>query len=149
MKITIKKLSAEDLPLVTPLFNDYRMFYGQPADLPGATDFLSERTARGESVIFLALTSEGQALGFTQLYPIFSSVSMRRTWLLNDLFVNANARKMGVGQALLTAAKNWAQETNAKWLLLQTGADNFSAQALYEKDGWVRENDLFYRFDIE
>jgi len=40
------------------------------------------------------------------------------------------------------------RNTEAKWLLLQTGADNKTAQSVYEKNGWVRENDWFYQFDL-
>ena len=102
---------------------------------------------RKESVIFVA-EEKKNLLGFTQLFPIFSSVSMKRTWLLNDLYVNEKARGMGAATALLKAAKDFGEETNSKWLLLQTAADNFTAQKAYEKNGWIKETDFFYRKDI-
>ena len=102
---------------------------------------------RKESVIFVA-EERKELIGFTQLFPIFSSVSMQRTWLLNDLYVNEKARGIGAATALLNAAKEFGAETRSKWLLLQTAADNFTAQKVYEKNGWVRETDFFYRKDI-
>lgn len=102
---------------------------------------------RKETVIFVAEERE-ELIGFIQLFPIFSSVSMKRTWLLNDLYVNEKARGKGAATALLNAAKEFGKETNAKWLLLQTAADNFTAQKVYEKNGWVRETDFFYRMDV-
>ena len=100
-----------------------------------------------ESVIFAA--EEGKELiGFTRLFPIFSSVSMKRTWLLNDLYVDEKARNKGAASALLNAAKKSGTETNAKWLMLQTAADNFNAQKVYEKNGWIKETDFFYRLDL-
>lgn len=146
--ITIRQATPQDLPTLSYLFDQYRQHYHQQHDPQGAMDFLQERMERKESVIFVAV-SEGELVGFTQLYPIFSSVSIRRTWLLNDLFVTADQRGKGVGTLLLEAAKKMATDTGAKWMLLQTTEDNTGAQALYERNGWVREADRFYRFDID
>ena len=143
METTIRKAGIDDVQDVAPLFNAYRVFYKQPEDLIGATVFLTERLMTNESVIFIAY-ADGIPVGFTQLYPIFSSVSMQRTWLLNDLFVDGACRGKGIGRALLNTAKVYGRSTNSKWLMLQTGKENFSAQALYEKDGWTKESDFFY-----
>ena len=102
---------------------------------------------RRESVVFVA-EERKELIGFTQLFPIFSSVSMKRTWLLNDLYVNEKARGIGAATKLLDEAKEFGIETNSKWLILQTAADNFTAQKVYEKNGWVKETDFLYRKDI-
>jgi GNAT superfamily N-acetyltransferase len=145
--ITIRPASPSDISSVAYLFDQYRQFYKQPEDIDGATQFLQERMEKNETVILLAL-EDGEVVGFTQLFPIFSSVSMRKAWLLNDLYVQADQRGKGIGTKLLDAAKQLGRNTEAKWLLLQTGADNKTAQAVYEKNGWVRENDWFYQFDL-
>lgn len=129
-----------DLDTLTPLFDGYRQFYGQPCDLARARGFLAERIERGESLILLAKDDDGAGLGFTQLYPLYSSVRAVRTWLLNDLFVAASARRRGVAAALLTAAAEWARAQGAASLSLSTALDNAPAQALYELLGWQRES---------
>jgi GNAT superfamily N-acetyltransferase len=93
-------------------------------------------------VIFLA-ELDGLAVGFTQLYPSFSSVSMARVWVLNDLFVAQSARRLGVGQALLQAAADHARALDAVRLSLSTAVDNLSAQALYASKGWMRDQKFF------
>lgn len=145
--ITIRTASITDLPAVAYQFDQYRQFYKQSEDIDGATVFLQERMEKNETVILLAL-EDGEVVGFTQLFPIFSSVSMRKAWLLNDLFVQEDQRGKGIGTKLLDAAKQLGRNTDAKWLLLQTNADNKTAQAVYEKNGWVRENDWFYQFNL-
>ena len=145
--ITIRTASITDLAAVAYLFDQYRQFYKQSEDIDGATVFLQERMEKNETVILLAL-EDGEVVGFTQLFPIFSSVSMRKAWLLNDLFVQEDQRGKGIGTKLLDAAKQLGRNTEAKWLLLQTGADNKTAQAVYEKNGWVREKDWFYQFSL-
>ncbi len=145
---SIRPAGKEDAPALAYLFDQYRQFYGQQSDPEGAADFLKARLEAGESVVYLAL-EEGELCGFCQLYPIFSSVSMRRAWLLNDLYVHESFRKKGIASKLLDAVVTMAAEQKAPWLLLQTGAANTVAQALYEQKGWVRESDLFYRYDID
>ncbi len=147
METLIRIALAEDANMIAPLFDAYRMFYKQPSDINGATDFIRERLEQNESVIFIALIN-GEAVGFTQLYPIFTSVGMKRTWLLNDLFVTDTARGKGVATALLNAAKDFGKATNSKWLMLETAKDNFTAQALYEKNGWTRGTDFFYSVQL-
>lgn len=145
--IEIKQATLKDVAAITPLFNAYRMFYQQKSDGIGANAFITERLTKNESVIYLAYHNQ-QPVGFVQLYPIFSSVSMQQTWLLNDLFVTDTSRKKGIGQALLSAAANFGKQRQAKWLLLQTGALNSTAQQLYEKNGWIKETDFFYVLPI-
>lgn len=140
----IIQATADHVDLIAPLFDGYRRFYGQPSDLARARDYLRERLDRGESVLFLAVQDRA-GLGFTQLYPSFSSVSMKRLWVLNDLYVAAEARKQGVAAALLERARRFAVETGAKGLVLETALDNHPAQRLYERHGW-RRDDAFCRY---
>jgi GNAT superfamily N-acetyltransferase len=142
------RLTAGQVGLVAPLFDAYRQFYGRPPDADGARRFLAERLGRGESVVY-AVVEGGRALGFTQLYPSFSSVSMRPVWIVNDLFVAEDARRRGVGARLLRAARDHATRTGAARLALSTAVTNAAAQALYERDGWRRDTAfLHYEYEL-
>lgn len=138
--VTIDRARPADLDAVSRLFDAYRVFYRQPSDLQGVRDFLRARLDGGESEIFLAREAAGgEALGFAQLYPTFSSVSIRRIWVLNDLFVAPGARRYGVARALMEAAREFARASGALRLTLETADDNLAAQALYESIGYHRE----------
>jgi GNAT superfamily N-acetyltransferase len=141
--ITIARAERNDLDDVVPLFDGYRQFYGQRSDLAAARAFLRDRMERDESVIYVAYTAPGAAAGFTQLYPSFSSVSLRGLWILNDLFVRPDVRRGGVGRALLERARLHAVETGAKGLILNTAVTNKPAQTLYESCGWQRDDEFF------
>ncbi|MFN5097133.1 MAG: GNAT family N-acetyltransferase [Limnohabitans sp.] len=136
--ITIRQAVLADLDAVVGLFDAYRQFYGQASDVFAARNFLKARFEHGQSVVLLA-ESQGQAVGFTQLYPSFSSVSMARVYVLNDLYVAPSARRMGVGERLLTAASGHALQMGAVRLSLNTDVHNLPAQALYESMGWARD----------
>ena len=139
----IRRASIDDLPHLIPLYDGYRQFYRQPSDPGLAERFLRERLSRGDSVIFLAEADSGP-LGFTQLYPIFSSISAGSAWVLNDLFVAPDARTGGVGRALLERARLHGLETGARWLSLSTERNNVAAQHLYESLGWIRDTEYHH-----
>ena len=141
MKIT--QATIQYLAELSALFDAYRLFYHQESDLSAAKHFLSERFTKKDSVIFIAEDAVGKGLGFTQLYPSFSSVSMQRVYILNDLFVSEAARGQGVGEALLEHAKEFAISEGAKGLTLETDVDN-PAQKLYERLGWTKDIDVFH-----
>ena len=139
----IRRATDADIARVAPLFDAYRSFYGQAPDPARADAFLRERLARGESALLLA-ERDGEALGFTQLYPLFSSVRTARLWLLNDLFVADSARRQGVARGLLDAAAAFAREQGAAGLMLETGRDNHPARALYRAAGWNEDATQWY-----
>jgi GNAT superfamily N-acetyltransferase len=138
------RAASKDLDDLVPLFDGYRQFYGQRSDEAAARTFLDERMERGESVIYLAYTGPHEAAGFTQLYPSFSSVSLKPLWILNDLFVRSDIRRGGVGRALLERARQHAAETGAKGLILSTAVTNKPAQTLYESCGWQRDDEFMH-----
>jgi ribosomal protein S18 acetylase RimI-like enzyme len=142
--VRIVRATAKDAERIAPLFDAYRRFYKQKSDLTAARDFIAERLQRDESVIFLARNGD-KDVGFVQLYPCFSSTAMKRMWILNDLFVSPKARRGGAAKALMERARQWAVETKADGLWLETAVDNHPAQRLYENLGWKRDND-YYRY---
>lgn len=143
----IVRAEHHHLNVLAPLFDAYRVFYKRPSDVIAAFDFLHDRISNLESVIFLALAPDGEGLGFVQLYPSFSSVRLCRLWILYDLFVAPEARRLGVGRALMEHAHRFATNTGAGMVELSTAKDNYQAQALYESLGYVRETE-FYSYEL-
>jgi GNAT superfamily N-acetyltransferase len=144
MPYHIKQATIHDLDLLVPLFDGYRVFYQQASDPAAARAFLHARFEHNQSVVFLAIDSDNPALaqGFTQLYPSFSSVSLKRLWILNDLFVAPDSRGLGIGEALLQAAEAFSLATQAKGLVLSTAKTNVVAQHRYHKAGWLQDEEF-------
>ena len=146
----IRRATLSDVDLVAPQFDLYRQFYQQPPNPELARRFITERLERNESVIFLALDDEStppRAAGFVQLFPLFSSTQARPMWLLNDLYVSALYRRNGVGRRLMETAKEHAMATGACVIELVTAANNRTAQVLYEKVGYKRDEE-FVRYEL-
>ena len=139
----ISRAGPADLDALAVLFDAYRQFYGQPSDVPRARDWLRSRLRVGESVVLLA-KRDGAIAGFVQLYPMFSSVRTAKTWILNDLYVDAGARRGGVARSLLDAAAKFARDDGAAGISLETTQDNAAARALYRAAGWNEDATQWY-----
>jgi len=138
--------SVEHLEALCLLFDQYRVFYQQASDLDAARLFLKKRFEDRDSIIFAA-SEHDQIVGFTQLYPSFSSVSLKRVWILNDLFVAFPHRMKGVARLLMATAKQYAQETGAIRIILSTQQSNHAAQALYDSLGYEKE-EVFHHYSL-
>ena len=146
-KLTVRKATAADVDAIAPLFDQYRMFYAQKSSPTEAVSFIGERLKNNDSILFLAL-NDTTPVGFAQLYPTFSSVGMKRMWILNDIFVRSESRTSGVGKALMVACSQYSKETGARGLTLKTAVDNAPAQKLYAACGWAKET-TFVSFNLK
>lgn len=144
----IVQATLEHLDLLAPLFVKYREFYGMLSYPESSRKFLEKRLRRKESVIYLALADEEDCLlGFCQLYPSFSSLSLKRVWILNDIYVAEEARRQLVADHLLQHAKQMARETHAVRMRVSTSVDNEVAQKVYESIGF-REDQEFKNYTL-
>ncbi|MES2509550.1 MAG: GNAT family N-acetyltransferase [Pseudomonadota bacterium] len=144
----IRLANTNDIEQVTALFDAYRQFYSQPADIVLSRQFIADRMRKGESVILVAesdaaVTGTSGLTGFCQLYPGFCSVLAQPIYTLYDLFVAPEARNTGAGRALLVAAHEHARANGFSRLDLSTARSNHAAQALYESLGWQRDEVYF------
>ena len=138
----VRQATLLDLEQLAPLFDRYRQFYGRASDVAAVREFLLARFTGKESTLLIAHEDE-RPVGFTQLYPSFSSVSLARIFILNDLFVSEQARRNGVASALMSAAVKFASMLGAVRLSLSTAITNDAAQALYHSTGWKRDDQFF------
>ena len=137
--MSVTAVGVADLDALVPLFAGYLQFYQVPRSATEIHAFLLERLQRGDAQLFIARDEQGMAQGFTQLYPLQSSLSLAPAWLLSDLFVLPRARRQGVGEALMNAARAYAEASGACGLQLETAKTNLAGQALYERLGYVRD----------
>jgi len=149
--MNIKRINLSEADLVIGLFDKYRVFYKKDSDIGLAERFIKTRLSNNESVIFVALERD-LPMGFTQLYPKYSSVSAVKNWILNDLYVEPKYRKQGIGEALIKTAMDFAKGDGAIYVQLETAVDNYTAQSLYEAIGFQKQEPdteyLLYRIPV-
>lgn len=142
--VVVRRASLADVADVAELFALYRVFYGQTHDVVAATSFLRARLERRESIVYIAQSEDGEALGFVQVYPTFASVELGAAWRLNDLYVLETARGQGIAALLLRAVREGAQDAGAVWIDLETARGNANAQRLYEREGYTRDDEFLH-----
>ncbi|MBT1705838.1 GNAT family N-acetyltransferase [Chryseosolibacter indicus] len=144
----IRKATPTDLESLSQLFDAYRVFYGKKTDIEGAQVFLTERIKNNDSELFVSIT-ENTVSGFVQLYPLFSSVRMKKLWLLNDLFVDERFRGRGISLMLINAAKELCMKTGACGMFLETAKANNVGNQLYPRAGFTLNADHnFYDWSV-
>ena len=142
--MVIRKAHIKDIDAVASLFDAYRVFYRKPSDIGGALAFLKDRLSHQDSIIFLAEAEDKSIVGFTQLYPSYSSTKMKRLWILNDLYVDPSYRGQGISKQLIDQAKVHCKQTKAAGLLLETEKSNIIGNQLYPAVGFELETNNFY-----
>ena len=142
--IKVRQTTISDLSEVSEIFNKYRQFQGEKNDLIASRQFINERFEHSESTIFIA-ENGSKIVGFAQLYPLFSSVSLSRVFILNDLYVCESVRRRGVAKELLKSVEEFAFSKNASRVTLNVAIDNVKGQALYKAANW-KQDEQFYMF---
>jgi ribosomal protein S18 acetylase RimI-like enzyme len=143
-RFLVRRATRRDLRDLTSLFEGYRAFYHRDPAAGRARRFLGARLGAGDSLIWVARERMGtrRSVGFVQVYPTWSSLQMVRAWILNDLFVDPDVRRYGVGRLLMRAVSSAARRSQVAYVELATQRANHSAQALYQSEGYVQDTEF-------
>jgi len=149
MNIKIIEAKKENINQVGKLFDLYRQFYKYESNIQKSTNYISDRINNKQSTIFLAIAENDNPAGFVQLYETFGSLHLGKIIILYDLYVTKDFRKKGIGKDLIIKSKEYASSIGAKSIELSTAKNNFTAQSLYEKAGYIRDNEFYsYSYDV-
>ena len=107
------------------------------SNIDSCREFLSARLSKKDSIIYLASLSNNPA-GFIQIYPSYSSVAMKPSWILNDLFIENSCRKLGCARLLMKHVETEAAKLDIYSIKLATAIDNRAAQNLYRSVGYKK-----------
>ena len=138
----IKQLQIENLSQLVPLFDQYMVFYEMESNPSKYEAYLLDRITAGEATVFIAYEDE-HPVGFVLNYQTFSSVSLGKVIVLNDLYVSETKRKNGIGRSLIERTFEFAKKSGAVRVDLRTAKTNYGAQALYEKIGFVKDTEYY------
>ncbi|KKI93496.1 hypothetical protein WQ54_04520 [Bacillus sp. SA1-12] len=137
----IRQATIQDLPKLVPIFDSYREYFKQEKNPQEVLCFLFAKFERLESVIFIA-EKDNEIIGFAQLYPVFSSLSLQRVWLLNDFFISEDFRNLGVGKQLFSNVKEFTILTKPKGIELSVEHENKQAWTFWEKQGFKLDDEF-------
>ncbi|ACV27548.1 GNAT family N-acetyltransferase [Kangiella koreensis] len=143
--MNIKTCEIKDLDNLVPAFDSYRQRYKQPSEPQKIEQFLRQMLEQETSVIFISY--EGDELtGFAQLYPSYSSIGLAPIWTLNDFYVFGGTGRKQTAEALLSAAKDLCEETNAIRIEVTTRKENHRLHKIYREFGFEKDFKYDYYF---
>ncbi len=135
-------LAAEaDLPDLLPLLRGYCDFYEvAPSDarLLAMSRALIADPER-EGIQLVARDASGRAIGFATVLWTWSTLSASRIGVMNDLFVDEDARGAGAADALIRACAERVRSHGGTSLEWTTAHDNHRAQKVYDRVGGARD----------
>ena len=148
---TIARVAASDLDDLLPLMRAYCDFYSVS---PSDDDLLAMSRAliddpQREGVQLVARAPDGRAAGFASLFWTWDTTEGGRVAVMNDLYVDADARGGGVGTSLIEACRAEARERGTRVLAWKTALDNTTAQSVCERIGAERAQWLDYSLPLE
>lgn len=128
----IVKLSQENLTELLPLWQAYQEFY-QVADIDPERNrkhiqHILDTPSEGQIYLYRL---DNQYVGFCTLYYTYASTAAARVALLNDLFVQSDYQKKGIGKELLEHAVAMTREMGIPQIRWMTQESNQAAQKLY------------------
>lgn len=147
--VMVREAEFSDINRIVKVVMNYRAFYEVENQTEKEVhDFIEMRMTNNQSKIFIYENRNKKIAGFIQLYPSYSTVSLKAQWILNDFFVDENYRNQGIGQELMAFVKNYFAD-KAKGFILVTEKSNSRAKAFYEKNSWKTGEYDFYTYFYE
>jgi GNAT superfamily N-acetyltransferase len=142
-------ITAEQFEALVPMIAAYQGFYeAEDIRTERNREFFRRFIVPSDDGMLIGAWRGGRLLGYTCLYWHFSSTKAVETVLMNDLYVDAEARGEGIGRALIEAAAEVGRERGSPILEWSTAPDNATAQRLYDSTGAERSTWIEYELGL-
>jgi len=143
--LIVRPSTSADRQSVLRLMTQYYKFYQvtPPCDdsVHSLLDLLLNQPDRG--IQFLCEINT-QVAGFATLYTTFSTLRAQKAMVMNDLFVDPQYRRNGVGSALMTQCRDYVRQNGFAFMEWVTSRDNLTAQRFYESQGAAQSDWVTY-----
>lgn len=147
MTISIRVATAADIQAVLPLVDGYYASSPVP-HVPNHEKLIQHLTTliqpNNPFGGLLVAVRHGDLVGFAFLYYRFDKRALTPVVDLNDLYVDPNARRLGIARQLITATFEWAKRHGANQVTWMTHTTNVNAQHLYDQVGERESGWLHY-----
>ena len=135
-RLSLRPVARDELPLLLDML---RRFYAEdriPLDEPRVRRGLGKLFADPSSGALLFAEAEGERVGYLVLGWCFSIEQGGRHVLIDEIYLEPDARGRGLGSLLLAAACDWARAHGAEVARLEVNRHNPRAKGLYLRSGF-------------
>lgn len=146
----MQRLSEKYIDKCVNVVEEYREFCGFKPSPEETTGFFKNILTENEATTFIAISEEDEVMGFVNLYPSYSTLALSKIWILNDLGVSRDFKRIGVAQTLIRESIKFAKNTGAIRIELKTDKTNLNAQRLYSEIGFkIDQDNIYYRVPLQ
>ena len=139
MQVTVRKATHADQQ---QLFDLARSFpTPTPPDFSAFSHAFESMLADLSAVLFVA-ELDGKIVGYLSGYRHVTFYANGYVAWVDEVFVSAQTRKMGIGKALMKSFEQWAVDLDCELVGLATGG----AAAFYEKLGYASKAGYFKKY---
>lgn len=147
--ITIRLVIQEDDLKMVPLMKEYIVdFYQRKQSVEKIKQHFTYLLAHQSQGVQYVAEHRGELIGFATLYFSFSTLSLQKNAILNDLYVSPSYRGKKVGERLFQACFTYVKEHEYASMTWETAKDNIVAQKLYAKMGGIESQWKYYELNI-
>ena len=148
-ELRVEPIAEGQYETLVPMIAAYQGFY-EADDIREERnrEFFRRFLAPSDDGMLIGAWRDDRLVGYACLYWHFSSTKAVETVLMNDLYVETEARGEGVGRALIEAAAEVARERGSPILEWSTAPDNATAQRLYDSTGAERSTWIEYELRV-
>jgi ribosomal protein S18 acetylase RimI-like enzyme len=147
--LTFEKLTFENIDTIVAMMQDFYAIDGYDIDAQVSQEnfktFLDDERL-GQSWL---IKENDLVLGYIIVVYFFSFEFKGRVALLDELYLNADARGKGVGRKAVEFVKEYVQNQGCKLVLLEVEPHNIPAQKLYESQGFDFHPRNIMRYSIK
>ncbi|MCL2370570.1 MAG: ribosomal protein S18-alanine N-acetyltransferase [Firmicutes bacterium] len=122
--MTIRQYNTKDIPAILHLEQAY-------LDSPWSEKVLIE-TLQNPDTVMLVAEDGGKVIGYGSFCKVVDEAQ------INNICVDLESRRAGVGGMILDAIEDIATKKGCKELILEVACDNISAIGLYKKHGYTQ-----------
>jgi GNAT superfamily N-acetyltransferase len=148
----IRPATEDDIDALLPLMRGYCRFYEVEAPNDAGLGEMARALIAAddsEGMLLVGTDDGGAAVGFAACGWKWSSLRGARVVVLEDLFVDPDARGVGIGRALIDACADRARELGAPMIEWLTAPANARARSVYDATGAHAETFIEYELDLD
>ncbi|MDX6153280.1 GNAT family N-acetyltransferase [Marinococcus sp. PL1-022] len=150
MSIRIRTVETEDIPSLAEAMQAYIVDHYEHPD-PGIgklKTLIKKLLAQPEIGIQFIVEHYGDLIGFATLYQTFSTLQVKKTAILNDLYIYQEFQGQHYGKELLEFVLSYVQSEDYAGMVLETDRSNKKARRLYESLGGVKSAWTHYEWEF-
>lgn len=133
----VRQMQIEDIPQLEVL---YQQFWGERSDVAKMKSVFEKIDGQPQYILLSAVEGDKLLGSVTGIVCPEMYVDCRPFLVLENMVVDQNSRKKGVGKALLHALEEIAKERDCRQIILVTESDRHDAAAFYKACGFGLDN---------